>query len=118
MKCITWLEDDTGFVTTGKDNLLSLWRLYPGTGDGVNKEEKNPIWSYVHKKVVYNAVCVYRPDGGLPLVYAAGSDKSIREIEQASNAGAKSSDMSNLSDRGKENVRYDESIMYSQLIAS
>jgi hypothetical protein len=118
VKCITWLEDDTGFVTTGKDNLLSLWRLYPGTGDGVNKEEKNPIWSYVHKKVVYNAVCVYRPDGGLPLVYAAGSDKSIREIEQASNAGAKSSDMSNLSDRGKENVRYDESIMYSQLIAS
>jgi hypothetical protein len=56
---------------------------------------------------------VYRPDGALPLVYAAGSDKIVREIEQASNAGAKSSDTSNLSDRGKELVRYEESIMYS-----
>jgi len=34
---ISWLEDDTGFVTTGKDNLLLLWRLFPGTGDGVGK---------------------------------------------------------------------------------
>jgi len=68
--------------------------------------------------VVYNAVCVYRPEGCLPLVYVAGTDKSIREIEQASVTGSKTKDTSNLGTNGKELVRYDESIMYSQLIAS
>ena len=59
---------------------------------------------------MYNAVCVYRPDGALPLVYAAGSDKSIREIEQSTVSGNKNGE---LSANGKELVRYDESIMYS-----
>jgi len=43
-------------------------------------------------------------------VYAAGSDKSIREIEQSTVSGTKNGE---LSANGKELVRYDESIMYS-----
>jgi len=47
VKAITWLEDDTGFVSSGKDNLLLFWRLYPGSSDGLasnTKEVENPIW--------------------------------------------------------------------------
>jgi WD40 repeat protein len=35
VKAITWLEDDTGFVSTGKDNMLLFWRLHPGSSDGI-----------------------------------------------------------------------------------
>jgi WD40 repeat protein len=34
IKTIAWLEDDSGFVTTSKDNYMAFWRLYPGTADG------------------------------------------------------------------------------------
>ena len=82
IKCITWLEDDSGFITTGKDNELMMWRLHPGTGDGVhNPHESNPIWKFSSRKAVFNAVCTYRPEGSLPIVYAAASDKTVREVE-------------------------------------
>jgi|LakMenE18May11ns_1017448.scaffolds.fasta_scaffold9717791_1 hypothetical protein len=36
---------------------------------------------YKTKNIAFSALAVYRPDGKTyPLVYAAGSDKSIREI--------------------------------------
>ena len=120
VKCITWLEDDSGFVTTAKDNELALWRLHPGTGDGVaNPNEVNPIWKFSSRKAVFNAVCVYRPDSSLPIVYTASSDKTIREVEQKNLSEGKGKfDNKNLSSQGHELVRYEESIMYSQLIAS
>jgi WD40 repeat protein len=34
IKTIAWLEDDSGFVTTSKDNKVNFWRLFPGTADG------------------------------------------------------------------------------------
>ena len=82
VKCIAWLEDDSGFVTTAKDNEMALWRLHPGTGDGAqNPSEVNPIWKFSSRKAVFNAVCVYRPENNFPLVYLAASDKTIREVE-------------------------------------
>jgi len=82
IKTIAWLEDDSGFVTTSKDNAVAFWRLFTGTADGqANELEENPIWKYSYKKAVFNAVCVYRKEGSLPTVYTADSDKCVREIE-------------------------------------
>jgi hypothetical protein len=41
---------------------------------------------YKTKNIAFSALAVYRPDGKTyPLVYAAGSDKSIREISVQKN---------------------------------
>jgi hypothetical protein len=89
VKAITWLEDDTGFISSSKDNVLIFWRLYPGSSDGLccnTKEESSLIWKFETNKVVYNSICTYRPEGELPLIYVAGSDKNVREIKQKSNS--------------------------------
>jgi len=120
VKCIEWLEDDSGFISTAKDNELFFWRLHPGTGDGVhNPLEANPVWKFSSRKAVFNAVCVYRPEGNLPLIYTVASDKTIREVEQKNiSTGGGKFDVKDLVSTGQENVRYEESIMFSQLIAS
>jgi len=40
-----------------------------------------PLIEYKNKNISFNAIAVFRPDGKTdPVIYAAGSDKSIREI--------------------------------------
>ena len=110
VKCITWLEDDSGFITSGKDNDLALWRLHPGTGDGANLTETNPIWKFSSRKAVFNAVWTHRPENKLPIVYVAASDKTVREVTQKSCTSGKVTDVVS---QGQENIRYEENVIFS-----
>jgi hypothetical protein len=45
-----------------------------------------PLVQYKNKSIAFNSVAVFRPEGSkLPVVYAAGSDKTIREITVVDN---------------------------------
>lgn len=95
MKRITWLEDDTGFVTCGQDAVINVWRLYPA------KNEANPAWSFkLLQKISFSSVACFKPEGQPePVVYAACSDRSIREIIKEG-----------------ESLRYEENLTYSQVL--
>ena len=83
VKRIDWLDDDTGFVTCGQDATINVWKLYPAPG------EVGPAWSFkLASKIQFSSVACFSPErkpgdgeGALePFVYAAGADRSIREI--------------------------------------
>jgi len=50
--------------------------------DLVEQSKQNrPLIEYKNKNISFNAIAVFRPEGRTdPVIYAAGSDKSIREI--------------------------------------
>ena len=95
VKRISWLEDDTGFVSCGGDAILHMWKLYPEANpDDQGQPLHNPIWSFKHQKDQYSSVAIYRPvveeskqtsqnseSPSYPLVYTTGSDRSIREVK-------------------------------------
>ena len=78
MKRIAWLDDDTGFVTCGQDAQIYVWRLYPA------KDEQNPAWPFkLLDKTSFSSVACWKPEGQAePIVLAACSDRSIREISK------------------------------------
>lgn len=39
IKSISWLEDDSGFVSCAWDFQIFVWKLYPGTGDRIGELE-------------------------------------------------------------------------------
>jgi len=51
IKSISWLEDDSGFVSCAWDFQIFLWKLYPGTGDDMNTDEQNPKWEFKQKSI-------------------------------------------------------------------
>ena len=77
IRSISWLEDDTGFVTSALDASIMVWKLNPGEG------QENPVWQYKLKNVDFTCVRAFKPDNDVkaePLVYATGQDKTLREI--------------------------------------
>lgn len=40
IRSIAWLEDDTGFISSGWDASIYMWKL------NLDKDEANPIWDY------------------------------------------------------------------------
>jgi hypothetical protein len=87
VKRIAWLEDDSGFISCGQDAMLYIWKLYPGplakNTSGI-QEEHNPVGSYKHQKIAFTSVATFKsPEtkSGKPILYVAGSDRSIREIK-------------------------------------
>lgn len=107
VKRICWLEDDSGFISCGQDAMIYVWKLYPGPlGKNTNhnmKEEQNPVWSFKHQKISFSSVATFKPSDPKeslePILYAAGSDRSIREIKDKS-----------------ESLRYEENCTYSQIL--
>ncbi len=60
---------------------------------------------YKYRNVVFSSVAVFRPENQqLPIVYAACSDRSIREISMLENSF------------GKTSVRQYEDSLYSQIV--
>ena len=95
MKRIAWLQDDSGFISCGQDAVIYYWKLYPKRDD--NSDEQNPIWSFRHQKISFSSVAVFKSvEEADPVVYATGSDRSIREISKAG-----------------ESLRYEENLTYS-----
>jgi hypothetical protein len=90
-----------------------IFHLYPkkktesgnAIDDTVEQSKQNmPLLEYKNKNISFNAIAVFRPEGKSdPVIYAAGSDKSIREIT--------------LLENGKTTEkRYEEGQSYSSIV--
>lgn len=81
--------------------MIYVWKLYPSKGDAKNPPEQNPIWNFkLLQKISFSSVACYKPEGAHePLVYATGSDRSIREISKE-----------------QEMFSYEENLTYSQIL--
>lgn len=121
IKSISWLEDDTGFVTCGWDSSIYLWKLFQDKqideqgGASVDSKVGQPVWEYKRLNNTFNCVAIYRPEGEdcEPVVYATCTDKSIREIKTIA---VKSGESATL--KAKESGRYEEGTNYNQVLTS
>jgi len=97
VKRISWLDDDSGFVSCGWDQTVYLWKLALAKNQDDNQhsianEDKtkkltNPVWEYRLKNVDFTSVKTYRKQGEEnPSFYITGSDKSLREFFGPENA--------------------------------
>ena len=74
IRSISWLDDDTGFVSSGWDATIFMWKL----------SQQTAVWEHKVKNVNYTCVTSYKQEGektGGHLVYATGTDKTIRELD-------------------------------------
>lgn len=75
-----------------------------------------PVWEYKLKNQTFNSVAIYRPDTGdsiHPVVYAAATDKTLREIKTIQGGTADAPTF-----KAKETARYEEGTVYNQILAS
>ena len=120
IKSISWLEDDTGFVSCGWDSSVYLWKLYqdPKTDDNDTSLSRivQPVWEYKLKNQTFNSVAVFRPEAGdniNPVVYACATDRTIREIKTLQGGTTDAPTF-----KAKESARYEEGIVYNQILTS
>ena len=74
IRSISWLHDDTGFVSSALDSTIHMWRLNP------KEDQSNPDWSFTMANVDFTCLRVRNPDGDkistgdkkLPSVFATG----------------------------------------------
>lgn len=79
IRCIAWLEDDSGFVSSGWDASIYVWKL---TGSEDNKY----VWEYKVKGVNFTCLAAYKPEtGNKPLIYATDTIKCLRELQEGDN---------------------------------
>lgn len=94
---ISWLDDDSGFISCGWDQTVYLWKLALAKNkednekssgiDDKTKKLSNPVWEYRLKNVDFTCVKTYREIGQEnPSFYITGSDKSLREFSGPENA--------------------------------
>lgn len=80
IKCIAWLEDDSGFVSSGWDTNVYVWKLNSGSTD--NKF----VWEYKIKSVNFTCLTAYKPEGEKkPLIYATDTTRCLRELTEGEN---------------------------------
>ncbi len=79
VKCIQWLDDDSGFISGGYDANIFLWKLHVDPIQSREQKETNPVFEYKQKNVIFSCVA-YKPDTKYS-IYAVGTDKSLKEIE-------------------------------------
>ena len=99
VRSISWLDDDTGFVTSALDATINCWKLNP------EEKEDNPVWGYKLKNVDFTCVKAYKPESEtksdsktVPIIYATGQDKTLREICQ-----------------GKDKSRFEQNVTLNQI---
>lgn len=99
MRCIQWLDDDSGFISGGWDGAVCQWNLHPKQGDPKDGQEKEPNPQYKFSLKNVNFSCVANKPDIKNTFYAVGTDKSIKEIEN-----------------GKEKLRFEAGVNISQLV--
>ena len=82
MRAISWLEDDTGFVSVSADNTLMYWKLKLDPND-----PPNPQWIYNKPLISFTSCQAFKEeqDKGPPKIVAfgtSGKDGTIREITE------------------------------------
>ena len=113
VRCISWFEDDSGFISAGWDGKINVWNIKNNLRPEYYFEWKGTNFSWVFK--MQNSQSLY----------AVGTDKAIREIsykakeEKSDSAGSTiiASDNKEIKYplESKENVRYESFINYSQV---
>lgn len=108
VKCIQWLDDDTGFVSAGMDGAIFVWKLYldsfwplsasdKSSVDRLDKiRQVNPVFRFDYKYGRFSDIAV--KTDSKTCIYAVTEDQMIKEIE-----------------RGKEVLRYEASNVFSSL---
>ena len=84
IKQISWLDDDTGFLSVSTDHTLMYWKLKL---DPQKDPAQNPVWRYEQPLISFNSCQAFKEeqDKGPPLVVAfaaSGKDGTIREVSQ------------------------------------
>jgi len=76
IRCIAWLDDDSGFVSSGWDASIYNWKLNNGTDD--NKS----LWEYKAKGVNFTCLTSFKPEGAgsKTMIYATDTLRALREI--------------------------------------
>lgn len=101
VQCVAWLEDDSGFVSTGWDSAMYLWRLElakprleepadagKSLDDARRPRQTNPVWEHKFKNLQVQAVVPYREEATSPLtLYMTVKDKSLREFAGSAGPG-------------------------------
>jgi hypothetical protein len=91
IRCITWFEDDSGFVSSGWDASIYVWKLN-------NQQEDNKyVWEYKVKGVNFTSLTTYKPDSAKDsIIYATDTLRCLRELQEGDNH------------MGKEVLRYEQ----------
>jgi len=78
IRCIAWLDDDSGFVSSGWDASIYVWKLSNGT------EDNKATWEYKIKGVNFTCLTTYKPEqaGSKHLIYATDTLRCLRELHE------------------------------------
>jgi len=77
IRCIAWLDDDSGFVSSGWDASIYVWKLSNGS------EDNKATWEYKIKGVNFTSLTTYKPDqGSKHLIYATDTLRCLRELQE------------------------------------
>lgn len=76
VRCINWMEDDSGFISGGWDGNVFVWKLFTDPND---PKDVNPKHAFMIKNFQFASV-VNKPDSK-SVVYAAGIDKTVKVID-------------------------------------
>jgi len=99
IKCIAWLDDDSGFVSSGWDASIYVWKLNTGSTD--NKY----VWEYKVKGVNFTCLTAYKPEGEKQsLIYATDTLRCVRELQEGDNH------------MGKEMMRFEQQTCLNQIV--
>ena len=74
IRSIDWLEDDTGFISSGWDASIYFWKL----------NDQEPQWVFKKKNVEFTCVTSFKAEGPQehePYIYVSGTDRTIRELK-------------------------------------
>ena len=103
---ISWLQDDTGFISIGWDSAVYGWKL----------DKQEPEWTYKKKNCEFTCVTSFKNEGGTtadlqPYIYVTGTDKSIHELK-----GINKSKGEGQIPEAKVINRYEQSVNLSQIV--
>jgi WD40 repeat protein len=78
IRCIAWLDDDSGFVSSGWDASIYVWQLKNNGGD-----DNRYVWEYNQKGVNFTCLTTYKQDAASKhTIYATDTLRCLRELEQ------------------------------------
>ena len=76
IRCITWLDDDSGFVSSGWDASIYVWKL--------SEPDNKSVWEYRERGVNFTCLTTYKPEhaGSKHLIYATDTLRCLRELQE------------------------------------
>lgn len=76
VRCLQWLDDDSGFISGGWDGNVYTWKLISNK----KNDKENPAYGFTLKN--FQFACVANKPDSKTVVYATGIDKTIKMIDK------------------------------------